>query len=720
MNDVITVHDKFYLLATSYLADDRTQVLKHGDTFAVFDRYGDVQTIGLGEQGLYHEGTRFLSRLELSIEDTRPMLLSSTVRKDNSLLAVDLTTPDISGGGDVKVAREELHLSRTKFLWHGACYERFRIQNYGSSPIDFSIRLRFEADFSDIFEVRGAERLRRGQQLEPIVEDGVVVLAYEGLDGVVRRSRFEFEPAPDGLSSSEARYVANLQPKAETTFYLTVLCEISESVPQKFSYDSALADSTASIEAKARDCRIETSNEQFNELLTRSMADLHMMISDTSEGPYPYAGVPWFNTVFGRDGIITALECLWVNPDIARGVLVYLASSQAKEHNVEQDAEPGKILHETRKGEMAALGEVPFGRYYGTVDATALFIMLAGAYYESTADRSTIEHIWPNVELALEWVDTHGDLDGDGFVEYARRSSDGLTQQGWKDSADSVFHADGTLAGPPIALCEVQGYVYAAKLRAAELASLLGHPKKAKQLTSEAQALQERFERAFWSEELSTYALALDGKKRPCKVRASNAGHALFSGIASQEHARRVADTLLSQESFSGWGVRTVANTEARYNPMSYHNGSVWPHDNALIGAGLARYGFKDSALKIMEGLFAASCHMELYRLPELFCGFDRRPGEAPMKYPVAASPQAWASASIFYLLQACLGLSVFAPQAVVRLSHPVLPDFLSQVRINNLRVGTASLDLHLERYENDVGINVVRRDGDVRVIVVK
>ncbi len=443
-----------------------------------------------------------------------------------------------------------------------------------------------------------------------------------------------------------------------------------------------------------------------------------MMMTDTPYGPYPYAGLPWFNCPFGRDGIITALESLWMAPWIGKGVLAYLASTQATGTIPDSDAQPGKILHESRLGEMARLKEVPFARYYGSVDATPLFVMLAAAYYERTADRDSIKKIWPSVDLALRWIDEYGDMDRDGFVEYSRQSSTGLEQQGWKDSRDSIFHADGALVEGPVALCEVQGYVYAAKRGAATLARALGLGERAQALDQQARTLQERFEKAFWCEGIATYALALDGEKQPCRVRASNAGHCLFTGIANRDHAEQVGETLLGDDFFSGWGIRTLGSTEVRYNPMSYHDGSVWPHDNALIAAGLARYGLRDSALKIAAALFDVSRFMDLRRLPELFCGFTRRPTDGPILYPVACAPQSWAVASVFLLVQACLGISISGAQAEVRFTHPVLPDAIQYLEIKNLRVGEASVDLAVRHKARGVSVNIERRQGNVNVVV--
>ncbi|MCG8350019.1 MAG: amylo-alpha-1,6-glucosidase [Chloroflexales bacterium] len=692
-------------------------VLKQGEGFALFDHFGDSNRHGQSVQGLYHEDTRFLSRLELRINGTQPLFLSSGVREDNLLLEVDLTNPDLAASDMTSVPSNTIHLARAKLLWQGVCYEQLTLTHHGQNPVALMLTVHFAADFADIFEVRGVRRERRGQHLDPRVAHDQVVLSYHGLDGVVRQSTLDFAPTPTAIGADSAAFALHLQPQQETTLSLTIRCELEPQSVTRHSFGAALAGAEEALRvARSQECAITTSNPQFNAWLERSYADLHMLMTETEAGPYPYAGVPWYSTAFGRDGIITALEMLWVNPGIGRGVLGYLAARQAQQHIPAQDAEPGKILHETRKGETAALGEVPFAQYYGGVDTTPLFIMLAAAYYHHSADLPFIESIWPHLDQALRWIDEYGDLDGDGFVEYVPNHR-GLTNQGWKDSGDSVFHADGTLAKGPVALCEVQGYVYAAKRGAAELAQALSATARAAELTQQARALQIHFEEAFWCEELATYALALDGEKQPCRVRSSNAGHCLFTGIAAPERAARIARWIMTPDSFSGWGIRTIPTSETRYNPMSYHNGSIWPHDTALIVAGLARYGLMEPVNQALVGLFELSTMADSQRLPELFCGFPRRPGAGPILYPVACAPQAWAVASVFLLLQACLGLSVFAPNGQVRLGKPMLPPFLDSVQIKNMRVGAGLVDLVCRRAGQTVVVDVSRRVSEIEVI---
>ena len=695
------------------------RTLKHGDSFAVIDSHGDIGASADGSDGFFHCDTRFLSRLELRFNRMPPLLLGSNITDDNAILTADLTNPDIFVDHQRVLRKDTLHIVRTTFVSSGNIYQRLGLQNHGEEPVEFELSIIFASDFADIFEVRGIQRDQRGASSIDVTSPGSVELHYDGLDGTPRTLAINFDPAPTQLGRRQALYRLELGPKQRRSLAIVASCDPPQDVKPLNLLKAMTGARRRSKLATRYAATVETSNDTFNEVLCRSVADLYMLMTDTPQGPYPYAGIPWYSTTFGRDGLITALQMLWLDPSIARGVLRRLAAYQATTDDPFSDAQPGKILHEMRGGELAALGTVPFGLYYGSADSTPLFVLVAGLYAERTGDDATLAELWPTIEAALRCIDGPSDPDGDGFTEYYRATELGLANQGWKDSHDAIFHEDGELAVGPIALAEVQGYVYAAKLLAARGAKRLGHQYRAIELENEANQLAERFETSFWCPEIETYALALDGAKRPCRVLSSNAGQLLFTGIIRPDRAAKIVRRLLGPDLFSGWGVRTISNRERRYNPMSYHNGSVWPHDNALIALGFAQYGHKAAIDPLFEGMFAAASYMELRRLPELFCGFRRRRGRGPTLYPVACSPQAWASGALLLMLQASLGLEFDPAQNEIRFRDPRLPGFLTWVELRSLQLGESSIDVRAYRNDGKVSVEVVRAEGSVRVSIV-
>ena len=712
---------EYEIEAKTSLTDRALRNLKYGDAFAVMDAHGDIGSIKETAEGLYYRDTRYLSNFELRLEGKRPLLLSSSVHEDKAALSVELTNPDVERDDDT-LARDTLFLQRTKFLFGPRCHERIGLKSYAGTTRRLRLDLLYAADFRDMFEVRGTSRRKHGPVSVAVTGPATVEFRYQGLDQIERRTVLEFSPTPVQLDGHRATMELVLAPDQQASAFVTVSCdEASVEAPLAASFLSGYREiRKARLRATADIATVTSSNASLNDVVCRATADVYTLISHGKFGAYPYAGIPWFNTIFGRDGIITAMLMLWIDPLVARGVLRTLAATQAQDHDPDSDAQPGKILHEMRHGEMARLREVPFGRYYGTIDATPLFVVLAGMYFERTGDVATIRAIWPNICAALRWIDEHGDRDGDGFVEYARERESGLVNQGWKDSYDAIFHSDGSNAVGPIALCEVQGYVFAARKHAARIGRMLGFDEMAAKQECDAETLRENFERAFWCEHIGTYALALDGAKRPCQVAASNAGQALFSGIASPDRARRVARKLLDRDSFSGWGIRTVAAGQPRYNPLSYHNGSVWPHDNALIALGFSHYGLQREAMRVFAGIFDAARHQDLSRLPELFCGFRRHPRRAPTPYPVACSPQAWAAASVFGLLGASFGLELAFHDSEIRFRNPVLPEFVNEISLRNLQLGDTRVDVRVHRYGRDVTVNVLSRSGDAGIAILK
>jgi glycogen debranching enzyme len=711
----------FAVSASVSLSELKPLVLKHGNAFGVFDNKGDAISTPGGTEGVYYRDTRHLSHFAITLNERRPIVLSSTLRDDNTTLTCDLANPDLIEDGGVVTDHDLIHIRRTRFLWKASCFERLRIRNFDLQARSVRLAIGFAADFSDLFEVRGMVREKRGQTHDPKIQDGQVTLSYTGLDDRRRSTALRFDPAPEALTVNQALFNLHLGPRETRSIFVEIDCRHGDSPLQPVrAFFISLRDARRELRSKSlRAAAIVSSNDTFNEAARRAIADLYMLTTEAPEGLYPYAGIPWFSTVFGRDGLITAMMMLWVDPTVARGVLSHLAAAQATEIDAAADAEPGKILHEERQGEMAELREVPFRRYYGSVDSTPLFVMLAGEYLDRTDDVETCRRLWPNIEAALNWIETYGDRDGDGLVEYGRRTVQGLANQGWKDSHDAIFHRDGSLAKGPIALTEVQGYVFAAWRSAERIMRRLGESDRAAEYGAKAEALRARFDALFFDAELGSYVLALDGDKKPCRVRASNAGHALFAGIAMPERAGPLAETLMGSSSFCGWGIRTVASSEARYNPMSYHNGSVWPHDNALIAAGFARYGKREETARLFESLFAASTYMDLRRLPELICGFPRQRSRGPTSYPVACSPQAWAAATPLYLLQSCLGLSFEAEANRIIFRRPVLPEFVNDITLTGLSLPAGKVNVQVRRAHRGFVVDVLDRSAAIEVMTI-
>jgi glycogen debranching enzyme len=716
--DLIAVGDQYYILASTFTADLPKLVLKHDEAFFVADRRGDFPDVPDSEFGFYVGGTRFLDRFDLRVHGQRPLLLNSAVSGDNLQVAVDLTNADVHDGDTILLAGRTLHLGRRLTLYGRQLSQTLTIESFAAVPVRVDLDWRFGSDFVDVFEVRGLRRERRGEQLAPVCEGATVRLAYRGLDKVVRTTLLSFEPRPQEVMAGAVTYRLTVPAGGRLELSVTVATSETEALP-----DARL--SLPEIVRRRRDesqshsqqtSRITTSHGGLTGWLRRSRADLHMLLTETADGSIPYAGIPWYVAPFGRDSLITALQMLPFEPQIARGTLRFLARHQGTRDDPFTDQEPGRILHELRTGEMANCREIPFIPYYGSVDATPLFVMLMAEYVRWTGDRALALELWPALELALGWI--LGPGSGDGYLTYDCRSTKGLGNQGWKDSHDAIMHASGELAPSPIAVVEAQGYKYAALLGGADVAELLGRHEAAPALRATARRLRDRFEADFWDDRHAFYALALDGESFPCQVTASNPAHCLWTGIAAEGHAKTVADRLMAEDMFSGWGLRSLSAREKLYNPMSYHNGSVWPHDTAIAAAGLRRYGQIDAFLSITTALFDAALEWEGSRMPELFCGFARAPGLAPTRYPVACSPQAWAAGVPFHLLSAMLGLSPDARDNRLNLIHPVLPSWLDWVEIRDLRLRDSSLDFVVSRGSQTAAVELLSRRGDAELVV--
>ena len=686
--------------------------LKDGDAFLVADHWGDVKA---GADGLFERDTRLLSRFVLTVGRARPSRLSSGVTKDNVFFTCHSTNRPLPPMGGRSAPAGVLHLERRRFIWDRRLFERVRMVNHGVEDILLPLTFEFDADFVDIFQVRGTPRSKRGEIHPPVIDGRRVTFSYTGLDGVKRTSCLAFSEPPARLSANRAEFMFSLPRGRSLDLFIECGLDACDQPDEARWRWHAILARLAMRRRLRRGAIVEGGrNQGFNDWLRQSRADIALLVTDLPTGPYPYAGTPWFSTPFGRDGIITAWQMLWIDPGLAKGVLTYLASRQATETNAFMDSAPGKIMHETRGGEMSVLGEVPFGLYYGGVDTTCLFIALAGAYARRTNDYETIRVLWPNLIAAAGWMNDYGDSNGDGLIDYARAADTGLSNQGWKDSEDSIFHADGRFPKGPIALLEVQGYAFAAWKALAEMGAVLGDG-RADEWANRAEAVRALVEERYWMEDEGFYAIALDGDGEQCRAIGSNAGHLLFTGLPSHERARRVTRRMLTAEFRSGWGLRTLAKGQARFNPMSYHNGSVWPHDTALAAAGMARYGERHAVAMLLGEIYGSAAHFQM-RLPELFCGFVRETGEPPIAYPVACLPQAWAAGSVFLMMQSVLGLNIDAAEGLVEVNNPALPAGLDRLSITRLKVGDGVIDLHFQRLNGHVVVMPRERSGTVNL----
>ena len=717
--DDVLIGEHYYILASSVAADLPKLVLKHDDAFLVADRRGDFPNVP-GEFGFYVGDTRFLSLLELRLHGLRGIALNAGVSDDALEAAIDLTNPDMPLQPHLVLPGRSMRLARRLTIFGPQLYHWLAVESFVQERHDLALTLSFAADFVDVFEVRGHPRPQRGRMLPREGDARVVRLGYRGLDGLRRTSTLVFDPPPDRLDATGADYHLPLGPGDRFELSLVVTANLEpDAAPRTLTFFDAAQRRRAPVERLTQEAtRVRTNHDLFDHWLQRSRHDLHLLLTETADGFVPYAGIPWYVAPFGRDALITALQLLPFEPEIARGTLRYLARLQGTVDDAFTDQEPGKILHEYRRGEMATCREIPFIPYYGSVDATPLFVMLASAYLKWTDDVDFAREMWPAVERALAWMWAMGEAQGRGFLAYARRSPVGLPNQGWKDSHDSVMYADGRLAEPPIALAEVQGYQYAALLGAAAMAEALGRDAEVPALRARARRLQERFEADFWLPDEAFYALALDRDGAPCRVISSNPGHLLWTRIVSDSRAQIVARRLLQDDMFTGWGLRTLSSRERAYNPMSYHNGSVWPHDTALAAVGMREYGMNAQFLTLATGLFEAVLQFDDMRMPELFCGFPRVAGYAPTRYPVACSPQAWASGVVFQLIGAMLGLRPEAADNQITLARPTLPGWLTWIEIRGLRVSKSRLGMRVLQGSDGAAVELLARDGDAELVV--
>lgn len=683
------------------------RVIKENDLFLLTDLSGDISASNHGH-GLYTKDTRFLSHFELRINGEKPRMLSSEADA-NYISQIVLTNPVIKRGDQVTLWPESIEIERTRFIYKDVLYETVKATNYDPHPASFEITLLFDADFCDMFIVRGFQNGKVGRKTGVAHHAEGFEIGYAGEDDIERKLLVEWgtEPANVEVTADnciQVTYSLTLEAGQSIPIDLFLMPIIGGNKPERYPREWAVKELRNSYEAwENGSTGAKSDYPLFNNLYCRGLQDIRVLLTDLGYGKFPVAGLPWFAVAFGRDSLIAALQLLPIHPEIAKGTIMTMARYQGDKMDAWRDEQPGKIMHELRSGELAGTNQIPFTPYYGTIDATPLFLVLLAEYVKWTDDTELLEAMLPHIKRALEWIDKYGDRDGSGFVSYHKESSKGIANQGWKDSGNSVVHRSGEFARTPIALVEVQGYVYQAKTTLAELFRTLKLNSAAEdwsgwssRLISEAEQLRERFETAFWVESDQFYALALDGERKQVETVTSNPGHVLMSGMLRKERSAAVARKLVSKELFSGYGIRTMADGEKAYNPMSYHNGSIWPHDNSLCLMGLNSQGFHGEALAVVEGLLNAGHFFENNRLPELFCGYSSERGN-PVRYPVACSPQAWAAATPLVFIPVLLGLRLDYPNRRIYLK-PTLPERMNTLSVKRMRLGGGHLDVQVTR----------------------
>lgn len=709
-------------------------VLKENEIFAVTDGEGNIAAHSADGQGLYFRDTRFLSLYQLTIDRVPLQALAST---GDLNFTGNFQFTNAAGvlPGDIDLPPRTLSVRRNRFIDSGL-HERIGLVNYNPYPITVTLRLTYGSDFRDMFDVRGYHGGgQRGVVQRPLHRGRSIRLRYAGRDRVARTTEILFDvdptrverlgraammgprPSSDGagapadpraevealVSEVEASFTVTLKPREPWSLAIHIVpvvgrrrgtAEPSPSIDRSFQriYD-------AYTQWESACTRIATDNELLNQLISQSLRDLRLTINNVATGLLPVGGIPWFAVPFGRDGLITSVQTLCLNPDIAYGTLRFLAAHQGKRVDLWRDEEPGKILHEIRSGEMAALGQVPQTPYYGSIDSTPLFVYLLTQLLKWTDDWVLAADLRPHLDQAMEWIRLYGDRDGDGLVEYYTSSGKGIRNQGWKDSYDAIAFPNGRFAEPPIAVAEVQGYVFAAQMGMAQLYRRWGDERAAERCLRLAGMVKERFDAWFWLEAEQYYALALDARKMPVPAVASNPGHCLLMDLLDGPRADAVARRLIQDDMLCGWGVRTLSSAYPTFNPLSYHNGSVWPHDTSLVAAGLRHRGYDDAALRIIDEVFSAGFELPGFRMPELFCGFsrDRHYRSSPAPYPVACVPQSWAAGSVFLLLQHLLGIEPDLPSGRLVLRPRLLP-WLNQISFENMRLGARRISLRAWR----------------------